>query len=112
MATKAKKSTTDTTGTKVTRITATDEVVEKTKKTPKTSTKQPAATDAKRRRNPFSATGDYFKGAWYELRQVHWPNRRTTWEMTAALLGFTALFVAFILLLDALFKYLFELILG
>ncbi len=54
----------------------------------------------------------YFKGAWYELLQVRWPNRRETWSMTGALLGFTAFFVVFILLIDALFEYIFKLLLG
>jgi preprotein translocase SecE subunit len=66
----------------------------------------------KERQNPIKAMGGYFKGAWQELRQVRWPNRKATWSMTAALLAFTAFFVAFILLLDALFKYIFQLILG
>ena len=60
---------------------------------------------------PFVMIGGYFKGSWQELRQVRWPNRRTTWSMTGALVAFTAFFVVLILLLDALFKYLFELIL-
>ncbi len=102
--------------TTVTKITAQDntEAVEE-KKPKKTSTKNVAlkteAADTKRR-NPFRATADYFKGAWYELRQVRWPNRRATWGMTVALLLFTAFFVVLILLLDALFKYVFQLILG
>jgi preprotein translocase SecE subunit len=58
------------------------------------------------------AIGGYFAGAWYELKQVRWPNRRATWGMTAAMLAFTAFFVVLVLLLDALFKYLFDLILG
>lgn len=102
--------------TTVTKITAQDttKAVEETK-TKKVSTKKVAqATGSKgtKRRNPLRATGDYFKGAWYELRQVRWPNRKATWSMTAALLIFTAFFVVLILLLDALFKYVFQLILG
>ncbi len=61
---------------------------------------------------PFRAIGGYFKGAWEELRQVRWPTRRATWSMTLAVLLYSAFFVAIILLLDAGFKYLFELILG
>ncbi len=61
---------------------------------------------------PFRAVGAYFKGAWYELRQVRWPTRQATWSMTVAVLLYTAFFVVVILLLDAAFKYLFELILG
>ena len=60
----------------------------------------------------FRAIGSYFKGAWVELRQVRWPTRRATWSLTAAVLLYSAFFVALILLLDAGFKYLFELILG
>lgn len=69
-------------------------------------------TEKTNTKNPFKAIGGYFKGAWEELRQVRWPNRRATWGMTAALLAFTAFFVALILLLDAFFKYVFQLILG
>ena len=81
-------------------------------KTPKVTPVVTTEEEKPTRRNPLRATGDYFAGAWYELRQVRWPNRRATWGMTAALLAFTAFFVVLILLLDALFKYLFELILG
>lgn len=112
MATNAKKSTTKNTDTKVTRITATGSAAKKSTKKPTTPENSPAPTAKKQRRNPLAAIGGYFKGAWYELKQVRWPNRRATWGMTAALLGFTAFFVVFILLLDALFKYVFELILG
>lgn len=63
-------------------------------------------------RNPFAALGRYFAGAWYELRQVRWPNRKATWGLTFAVLAFSAFFVVLILLLDALFKYIFQLILG
>lgn len=52
----------------------------------------------------------YFKGAWYELKQVRWPDRKATWGMTVAVIIFTAFFVLLVLLLDAAFKYLFDLI--
>lgn len=65
-----------------------------------------------RRRNPLRALGDYFKGAWYELRQVRWPTRKATWGFTLAVLLFTGFFTVLIVLLDALFKYVFQLILG
>lgn len=57
------------------------------------------------------AIGGYFKGAWVELRQVRWPNRRATWGLTLAVIAYSAFFVVFVLLLDAGFKYLFDLIL-
>lgn len=57
--------------------------------------------------------GTYFKGAWHELKQVHWPNRRTTWGLTMAVIAFTAFFVVLIVVLDLLFQWLFdEIILG
>lgn len=52
----------------------------------------------------------YFKKSWQELRLVRWPNRRSTWEMTAAVLIFTGLFLALIVSLDAIFSQLFNLI--
>lgn len=81
-------------------------------------TKQPKAKKARKERSGirglgvFSAIGRYFKGAWVELRQVRWPNRRATWSLTGAVLAYSAFFVVLVLLLDAGFKYLFELILG
>lgn len=60
---------------------------------------------------PLKASGSYFVGAWQELRQVHWPTRRATWGMTLAVLAYSAFFVLLVLLLDAGFKYLFDLIL-
>jgi preprotein translocase SecE subunit len=107
----AKKSSSTTTVTRITAQEDTTAAVEKKAKKTKTET-APAAADKEKRRNPLRATADYFAGAWYELRQVRWPNRRATWGMTAALLVFTAFFVILILLLDALFKYVFQLILG
>jgi preprotein translocase subunit SecE len=98
------------TSTKVTRISASTEEAVTTKK--QTVKKVLPIKKTSTRRNPLRAIADYFGGAWYELRQVHWPTRRATWGMTGALLGFTAFFVVIILLLDALFKYLFQLVLG
>lgn len=75
--------------------------------------KEKVAKVKTRRKSPrvLRAIGSYFKGAWVELRQVRWPNRRATWGMTLAVLAYSAFFVIFVLLLDAGFKYLFELIL-
>jgi preprotein translocase subunit SecE len=60
----------------------------------------------------LSGIGGYFKGAWQELRLVRWPTRGATWSLTFAVLAYSAFFVVLVLLLDAAFKYLFELILG
>lgn len=68
--------------------------------------------DTSKKKNVFRALGDYFVGAWQELKQVNWPNRKATWSLTAALIAFTGFFVALILLLDMLFQKLFEQLLG
>lgn len=96
----------------VVRVSAKDTAPKPKVKTKEVKVSTPAATKKTGSKNPFRAIGGYFKGAWEELRQVRWPNRRATWSMTAALLAFTGFFVALILLLDALFKYIFQLILG
>lgn len=100
--------------TKVTRITANDSA--KAEKAPKKKTAKAVKAEtvgAKRKRSfgPLGKFGGYFKGAWVELRQVHWPTRSATWGLTAAVLLFSAFFVVFITLLDAGFKYVFEQIL-
>ncbi len=110
--------------TNVTRITASDatpKAVQGTKavkaKTVKTSAKKTSKAKAPREpKNWFTkmlfSIGGYFKGAWVELRQVRWPNRKATWALTLAVILFSAFFVVLILLLDTLFKYLFEIIIA
>lgn len=106
----------------VTRISASDSKSTKSSKATratkasvktKAATKKPSqANDTdKKSRNPLRSFFGYFIGAWQELRQVHWPTRRATWSLTGAVLAFAAFFVVFILLLDALFKFIFELLL-
>ena len=127
----------DKTTTKVTRIKATETTAEKPQKQAKPakkaatvvkpahskseSAKKPVEADktkvdlkkgSAKKKNIFARLIDYFKGAWFELRQVRWPDRRATWGMTGALLIFTGIFVTFILLVDVVFRYLFELIIG
>lgn len=84
------------------------EVVSKATPEKKPKTKR----ERKGGKNIFTAIGGYFKGAWVELRQVRWPTRKATWSLTGAVLIYSAFFVILVLLLDAGFKYLFELILG
>lgn len=99
--------------TKVTRISAKDSapVVKAKKMTTKKTQRAPRPP-----RNPFVnilfRIGGYFKGAWFELRQVRWPTRRATWELTLAVIIFSAFFVGLIMLLDLAFNSLFELILS
>lgn len=58
----------------------------------------------------LTAIGGYLKGSWVELRLVRWPNRRSTWSMTVAVIAFTGAFITLIILLDIGFKELFKLI--
>ena len=112
------KSTTTKSATKVTRIkaadarTSTDKKTTKTKKEVAGSPKQVVGTKKQKRTNPLTAFLGYFKGAWIELRQVRWPNRRTTWGLTLAVILFTAFFVVLIVLLDYGFQWIFDQILG
>jgi preprotein translocase SecE subunit len=117
----AKKTPVAASKTTVTRIKAVDEKTTKAKTQTKKqtipvietkATKQPTGSPLGRIAKPFVASGRYFKGAWYELTQVRWPTRRATWGLTGAVLLFSAFFVVMILLLDAGFKYLFDVILG
>ncbi|MFZ1301205.1 MAG: preprotein translocase subunit SecE [Candidatus Microsaccharimonas sp.] len=80
-------------------------VSKKTTKTVKTA-KEPSNWFTK----ALYAIGRYFKGAWVELKQVRWPTRKATWGLTLAVILFSAFFVVLILLLDAFFKFIFELI--
>lgn len=57
---------------------------------------------------PFRGLGRYVKGAWQELRQVRWPNRKATWSLTGAVIVFSLFFAAVILGLDYVFQYLFK----
>ena len=93
---------------KVTRIKAGDNQRSKKVKSTKTVSTTAKSPRRERKRGPIGAFFGYFVGAWKELRQVHWPTRQATWSLTAAVLGFSAFFVAFILLLDAFFKFVFQ----
>ena len=85
-------------------------------KTAKTSVKTKTAASkpksSKSRRNPLSTITGYFRGAWQEIKQVRWPDRRSTWGMVGALIVFTAALFLVIILLDYGFAWLFKLIMG
>lgn len=61
---------------------------------------------------PFVTIGRYLRDSWHELRQVRWPNRAATWKMTLAVLVYCVIFIIFITLLDSLFTFIFNLLLG
>jgi preprotein translocase subunit SecE len=96
--------------TRITRITANEP--SSTSQSKKKKAVAVAATSERSAKRPVRGFFGYFKGAWQELRQVHWPTRRATWGLTAAVLLFSAFFVVFITVLDAIFKYVFEQVLG
>lgn len=107
--------------TKVTRIKAKDDTAPKSKAaSTKTAPKKAVKAKTVKKKSsdkkpgpfaqPFINIAAYFAGAWYELRQVRWPTRRATWVLTLAVVIFSAFFTVIIVLLDLLFKYLFELI--
>ena len=73
----------------------------------KTESKTAPVVDSDKKPNVLRRTIEYFKGAWYELRQVRWPNRRQTWELTLAVILFSILLGATIFGLDTLFTWLF-----
>ena len=83
-----------------------------TKKPAAKATKKAVATKPARKpaawTKPFRAFGGYFKGAWVELRQVRWPDRKATWSLTAAVILFSLFFALVILGLDWVFSYLFK----
>ena len=102
----------------VTRIKATDTASSKSA-APKALTSTKSKKNAKKIKAPSEPTnwftkalygiGRYFRGAWVELKQVRWPTRKATWGLTIAVILFSAFFVVLILLLDAFFKFIFEL---
>lgn len=90
----------------------------KTLKNPKTSPKSPKTAKTpsteKPLKNvfilfrPFVAFGRYLRDSWREIRQVRWPNRKTTWKMVLAVFFYCAIFMIFILVLDAFFTFIFN----
>ena len=42
----------------------------------------------------------YFRNSWKELRQVAWPNRRESWQLTSAVIIFAVIFGVMIAVVD------------
>ena len=95
-------------------------VVVKDKKTEKAKVAEKKISDPnkKNEKKPFFLIAPlvylwrYLRDSWMELRQVRWPNRKTTWKMVLAVVIYSALFMVIISLLDLFFSWLFGLILG
>ena len=93
----------------------------KTKKSAKIAAKEAKKAEKKAKESgkkpfilfrPFCAIGRYFRDSWREIRQVRWPNRKTTWKMVLAVAIYAAFFLILITLLDMLFSYIFNIILS
>ena len=108
---------------KITRIKATDPHETKPKEakvTPPKEVKKPESKKVDKAKKPkkakkhcfLTAPFRYIHSSWLELRQVHWPSRKSTWAMVLAVVVYTAIFVGFIVLVDALFTLIFNNILG
>lgn len=61
---------------------------------------------------PFVAFQRYLHDSWIEICQVRWPGRKMTWKLTLAVLIYVAIFMVFIVVLDMIFTFLFNKLLG
>lgn len=57
---------------------------------------------------PFVAIGRYVRDSFREVRQVRWPDRKSTWKMTLSVIVYVLLIAAAIMLLDAFFTFIFN----
>ncbi len=102
---------------KITRIKSKDEP-KKPEKSEKPVEKPVKKSEKKPAKKPFILIRPivyffrYLRDSWREIRQVRWPSRKATWKLFFAILIYTLLFGAIIMLLDALFSWLFNLIIG
>ena len=99
---------------KITKIKAKSEAV------PKKAEEKPAPKKSATKKDkkpfilirPFVYFFRYLRDSWREIRQVRWPSRKATWKLFFAILIYTLLFGAIIMLLDVFFTWLFNLIIG
>lgn len=54
----------------------------------------------------------YFRGAFREIRQVRWPNRKQTWKLTFAVIVYILLVALLLTVLDAVLKLIFNKLIG
>ena len=50
----------------------------------------------------------YLRDSWREIRQVRWPSRKATWKLFFAIIIYTVIIGAIIMLLDVFFTWLFN----
>lgn len=99
----------------------TDKPAKPAKKIEVKEIKEKKTTDDKGRRalnqyfiifRPFVAFHRYLHDSWIEICQVRWPSRKMTWKLTLAVLVYCVIFMIFIVVLDAIFTFLFNKLLG
>ncbi len=81
------------------------------KKEKKAEKAKKKAVKGKKNRKSDEEVG-YFRGAFREIRQVRWPDRKTTWKLTFTVIGYIIIFSLFLMLIDALFTFIFNKTLG
>ena len=86
-------------------------IEKKEKKAEKAAKKAKKTKDGKKIRKTDEEVG-YFRGAVREMRQVRWPDRKTSWKLTFTVVGYVVLVALAIMLLDALFTFIFNNLLG
>ncbi len=74
----------------------------------KTTEKVKAEKIEKAPKAPKTKKVGYFRGAFAELKQVHFPTRKATWKMVLAVVIYVLAFTALVLLLDMLFDFIFK----
>lgn len=77
------------------------------KNSKETKAKKPKIPKILKGKSPFRG---YFVGSWREIRQVKWPDRKTSWKLTFSVLVFSVVFSAFLAGLDYAFEQLAKLI--
>ena len=101
---------------KVTRIKAKDDGAKRVKAAKRSaevkSVKREIADSEGEKRTIFRRIKEYFEGSWQELTMVRWPDRKSAWKMTGALVMFTLVFAVIILLLDYGFQNMFKVLIG
>ena len=100
------------------KVVVTDKKTEKVKREKAKAAEKKVSAPKKEEKKPFILVAPfvylwrYIRDSWMELRQVRWPNRKTTWKMVLAVVVYSAFFMVIISLLDLFFSWLFGLILG
>src|SRR3989344_2304916 len=85
-------------------VKTTDSVREKATKTVKKPEKRVSRSTTIKLVKPFRflrfIVPPYFRNSWRELKQVSWPSKKQTWQLTVAVFIFALGFAAFITILD------------